>query len=223
MSRFRDFNDFLDNQQELRNYEISSRGQKIQQARKKYDRVIKDSFNVLRDYYDEVIKVRNEMHLILKKDEDIKDKLQSQQIDKPFYTYLVNFVPKDLLPLAFEPSYSYDGDYLSLGKTTSSDWYLKVALQFEVSLFEIIENKKEFTGNLMPHIYIRVWGKLREESKNIIGYNIGISYHKAWRHIYLQLALKNDAISTVEKEIERLLMVVTPNVLCHKKEVFNLD
>ncbi len=223
MARFTDFNKFLNKQEDLQKTELDIHGQKIQQSRKKYDAFIKDVFKIVKDYYDEIIYPREKMHIILKKDENFLQKLQKGNAAEPFYTYLINFVPKKLFSLAFDPNYVIEKSYLFQNELTTSDWHPNVALQFELSLFDVWDNSKEkFTGNLLPHICIRVWGEIKN-SKNLIDKNLQIIHQKAWHHPYLELILKIEDNLNPEKEIERLLMIIAPNVLFHRKEVFGLD
>lgn len=215
MARFTDFNEFLDNKETLRKTTLTLHGQKIQESRKNLDLFIKDILKIVKDYYEEVVSPRAQMHLILKKDEKILSKLKKTDNTKPFYTYLINFVPKALLPLSFDLNYAMVS-YLTPGQVTSSDWHIMVALQFEVSLFE----DKNSAGNLLPSIFMKVWGKIKENNANIVNSDLKISYKTAWRHTYTEILLKISEDSLFQKRLEQVFMFLTPNVLNHKGEIF---
>jgi len=209
MSRFSDFDDFLKRQKRASDESIN----KLQQSRDDHDLLIRELFRVFQEYFDTVIKPRKDYFVIAKKKELLPSSHEKRSSSAPYYLYRINLVPKDTLPLSVTP-YAASGDYLKPGEILGGDWHPYVAIQFDVSLHDVVSEEK-----LSPKVTLRFWGNFEGKQDTPIEHPINVSLVKT--------ALTESTVITIPHEFEnpdalvdrtsRVLMMITPSVLASRQ------
>lgn len=216
MGDFTDFDDLLKKERQRENTTQQQKRQALLNSRKEWDGNLKRLISLFKEYNETILQPREPMFVILKKEELI-DHLPSK--GKPIFTYVINGIPKKLLPHAFNPFYAETG-YVTPDKITKDDWYVKVALQCEITLSENAKNEHLFTD-----IYLRVWGLLDTKEQSLVPSSFEITTHEAWRLPFTRLHLQSNSpqSKTITEDFKRALMIMTPKVFTHLKEVFGLE
>lgn len=207
MSRFQNFDDFLKQEEEKYKSQVNDFVSYIVSARKANDEKIDTAFQVLLDFYKDVIEPRKQFIVATKKKE-YSEKDLNEKKSIPYYLYRVNLTPpQSTWPRRME---SYDrGDFVESGPTTEFDWHPNVAFQFNISL---IDEK----GEPKLLIEIRAWGKV---PKTIENENVALTYKDEWEALSSKVTINAEKLSEeeLEKELIEILKLCTSNILNHNE------
>lgn len=215
MGYFDDFDEMLKEQEQNKSRASEKRSRAVLSSRRNWDERLKSLIRLFKDYNETILQPREPCFVILKKAERL-DPLP--KFSDPIFTYVINVVPKALLPHAFNPFYAETG-YVIPNKITKDDWYVKVALQCEIILSE-----KNNPGELELSSTLRVWGNVEQDEKSLLPPHLQIQRQEAWHLPYTELSLSSShEREQVEAVLKQALMVMTPKVFTHLQEVFGLE
>lgn len=218
MSYFADFDEFLKTQTSEKQKAQTQHVQNIRQSRQNLDPFINETFYLFKEYFEKILTPRHPYFLILKKKEII-DPITK---DTPVFLYRVNIIPKQLLPGAFNPAYSFGSTHLTPREITDQDWHFHVSLQYDLALYDTYDEKtKTYSGKLSPYVFLRTWGNLEEEKQSLASSALTITTDTAWKMSYTQIKISQGKDELIE-EYKNALFVVTPRVFSHLEEVWGI-
>lgn len=215
MWRFEDLDRFIAEQEGLVRNAGNAVQRSLENERKRHDPIIRDAFNLLGEYYKEILQPRTDLAVVLKKKEDPTQ--DPQRLGKVYYEYIANFIPTTSLPYR-----DYERpDYATPDAITGRDWYPNVALQFDVRLYDKYDIEKKVYTGLEPRFSIGVWGIVPKDQALLTKPGLYLSYSNLWYRDCSILTVLNNENNPSETlgNISSALTIATPNILLHKKHV----
>ncbi len=219
MSRFQDFDEFLNEKQKEEKATHNAHIQALVKARAHFDPLIREIFALFKEYYETILTPRRKLILVMKRKEDVPRDMDEE---KPSYIYRINLVARQIVPMAFDLSYVVGEHHLTPKKLTQHDWHPHVALQFELALEYTDETS--YSDKVKIRVTMKAWGDIQIEEKPLSSH-ITLSHMDAYSLPYMELKLENKTLSNQDfvKEIESALIFITPNVLNHSQEVWGKE
>lgn len=214
MSTFSDFDDFLRLQELKKQTSETIFRLNIKKNHEELQPFLKQILTSFDNFNSTIIQPRKPHFIILKKHEFI-DPID----EKAFFIYRINALPKNLFANLFNPYTSTGAEYILPNAITPNDWYLKVALQFDILLKQIDSS----THTLTPSLSCRIWGRL--PSRTIAPSYLEIHETEEWGKPFSTLSYQvpTPPESIWDQRLKEIFMIVTPAIFSHTKEVYGIS
>lgn len=213
MATFSDFDEFLRSGEFKKQEDGNVYHLRIKQAHQELQPFLREAFELFKDYNESILQPRKPHFVVLKKQEAVSEREQ-----KAAFLYRINTLPRSLFASHFNPHTTEGANYIRPNIVTKDDWYLKVALQFDVALLNL---PKE--NILTPSLHLRVWGRIASSSP--VSSEIDITHTESFGKIYTTLSywILNPDDHLWQRQLKELFMIATPAVLSHTREVFGVE
>lgn len=207
MSVFEDFSEFLEQEEIEKQQQASAKIKKLLTAREEYDDLMRGAFAQIREYYQTILKPRQDLFLVFKKDTSTEDNKDT------YFVYRVNIIAQDSVPLGLDLRYATT-PYLIPGKLTPNDWHANVAL--EVTVF--LKRKAEDTFSLT--FTCQIWGTLKSATPLTKEITIETEEKRHLPTTILTTEAESPKDTIFLRHVEEMLTMATANVLTHREIVW---